>query len=439
MQVLQWFVDLGASVMLPIIIFVFALLLRTKGNKAFRAGLTIGIGFIAINLVIGLLGDSLGPAIESMVDQFGLTLHVIDVGWPAAAAISYGTALGSLTIPIGITLNMLLLTIGLTRTLNIDIWNFWHTAFTGSLVFALTDSFAMGIGTIILHHMLLFLLGDWIQKDVQSFYGYNNITFPHGASAPSYIVAKPLNYMFDRIPKFNKLEANEASIQKRLGVLGDSTVMGALLGLLIGILAGYDVKNVLQLAIQMSAVMLLLPRMVALIMEGLTPISEAAGAFVKKHFPGKDLYIGMDSALAVGHPIVLSASLLLVPITLLLAAILPGNKVLPFTDLATIPFLIALMVPVFRGNIVRTIIGGSIYIGIGLYIATWVAPLVTSTAIHAGFDMGSYSNISALVDGAVWTTFPFVWLPNVLHWFSFVFLGAIIVILMIYVNKVRSN
>ncbi|WP_199689893.1 MULTISPECIES: PTS transporter subunit IIC [Clostridia] len=97
----------------------------------------------------------------------------------------------------------------------------------------------------------------------------------------------------------------------------------------------------------------------------------SSGAFVKQRFPGKDLYIGMDSALAVGHPIVLSASLLLVPITLLLAATLPGNKGLPFTDLATIPFLIALMVPVFSGNIVRAIIGGSIYMGIGLYIATW--------------------------------------------------------------------
>src|SRR5690625_1630026 len=97
----QWFVDLGASVMLPIIIFVFALILGTKPGTAFRAGLTVGIGFIAINLVIGLLGDSLGPAAQAMVDNFGFELNTIDVGWPAAAAISYGTALGSLAIPIG--------------------------------------------------------------------------------------------------------------------------------------------------------------------------------------------------------------------------------------------------------------------------------------------------------------------------------------------------
>src|SRR5699024_11949317 len=110
-------------------------------------------------------------------------------------------------------------------------------------------------------------------------------------------------------------------------------------------------SEVLQLAIQTGAVMLLMPKMVALLMEGLSPVSEAAGDFVKKRFSGRDLYIGMDSALSVGHPAVLSASLIIVPITLFLAVLLPGNTVLPFGDLATIPFLICLMVPVFRGNI----------------------------------------------------------------------------------------
>lgn len=435
MSVLQWFVDLGASVMLPFVIFIFALVLRTKVSKAVRSGLIVGIGFIGINLVIGLLGDSLGPAIEAIVDKYGLELTIIDVGWPAAAAISYGSVLGSLTIPIGIAINLLLLSIGFTRTLNIDIWNFWHTSFTASLVLALTNHFAMAVGVMIVHHIVLLLLGDWIQKDIESFYGFKQITFPHGASAPSYIVAKPLNYVFDRIPKFNKLQANQASIQKHLGVFGDTTVMGVVIGLFIGVLAGYDFKNMLTLAMQTGAVLVLLPRMVALLMEGLAPVSEAAGNYMKQRFPKRNLYIGMDSALAVGHPAVLSASLLLVPITLFLAVILPGNKVLPFTDLATIPFLIALMVPVFKGNIIRTVIGGAFYIGIGLYIATWVAPLVTTTAISAGFNMENYATISSLVDGAVWTTFPFIWLPGRMQWFSFIIFAAFIMVLFVYVKR----
>lgn len=439
MGILQWFVDLGASVMLPIIMFILALLLGTKPGKAFRAGLTIGIGFIGLNLILGLLTESLGPAAQTMIDNFGFHLHTIDVGWPAAAAISYGTALGSLAIPIGIGINALLLTFGLTKTLNVDVWNYWHCAFTGSLIYAMTGDFALGLFTITVHLLFIFLMGDLIAKDVETYYGFKNITFPHAGSSPSYLVAKVFNWLFDRIPVFNKLDANPENIQRKLGIFGDSTVMGVLIGAVIGFLAGYNLTETLQLAMKTGAVMLLMPKMVALLMEGLLPISEEAGHVMKRRFPGRELYIGMDSALSVGHATVLSASLIIVPIILFLAVVLPGNTVLPFGDLATIPFLICLMVPVFRGNLIRTIIAGSIYIAVGLYIASWIAPLFTNAAKAASFDMGGNLSITALVDGSVWTTFIFVGLGKIMSWYGIGTIGIIVLAGLIYINKMKPN
>ncbi|GAB3058167.1 PTS galactitol transporter subunit IIC [Virgibacillus ainsalahensis] len=439
MAILQSFVDLGASVMLPIIIFIFALALGTKVQKAFYSGLMVGVGFVGLNVVLELLTSSLGPAAQSMVDHFGFDLHTIDVGWPAAAAISYGTALGSLAIPIGIGINLILLLFGLTKTLNVDIWNYWHVAFTGSLVYALTNDFALGLVTTAVHVLIIFLLGDLIAPEVESYFGYKQITFPHAASAPSYFLAKPLNAVFDRIPGFNKLEADPEAIQKRFGILGDSTVLGVLLGFIIGLLAGYGIKETLQLAIQTGAVLFLMPKMVALLMEGLTPVSEAASNMIKKRFPNRNLYIGMDSALAVGHSAVLSASLLMIPITLCLAVILPGNSVLPFGDLATIPFIVCLMVPVFRGNIIRTVIGATIYIGVGLYIATWISPLFTEMAMSAQFDMGNNTSISALVDGAVWTTALFAGLGKLLSWYGIGLIGLTAIGGLLYVNKFKNK
>lgn len=439
MEVLQWFVDLGPSVMLPILLFIFGILLGTKPGKAFKAGLTVGIGFIGLNLIIGLLTDSLGPASKAMVDNFGFSLQTIDVGWPAAAAISYGSALGSLAIPVGIGLNVLLLIVGLTKTLNVDIWDYWHCAFTGSLVYVLTGNFYLGLYTIAVHVLVVFFLADLIAKDISRFYGFPNITFPHGASAPSYLLALPLNWVFDRIPIFNKLKADPETIQKRLGIFGDTTVMGVLIGLVIGILAGYNISQILQLGAQTGAVMLLMPRMVALLMEGLSPISEAASEFVRKRLPNRDLYIGMDSALSVGHPAVLSSALLIVPITLFLAVILPGNTVLPFGDLATIPFLICLMTPVFNGNIVRTVVAGTFYMAVGLLIASWAAPLITEAALMADFDIGDNNSISALVDGAVWTTFLFVGLAKVLSWTGITAIGAFALAGLVYLNKIKPK
>lgn len=71
---------------------------------------------------------------------------------------------------------------------------------------------------------------------------------------------------------------------------------------------------------------------------------------------------------------------MLVPITIILALIIPGNNVLPFGDLATIPFMVAMVAPIARGNVFRSVIIGSIVIGIGLLIATNVVPLHTQVA-----------------------------------------------------------
>ena len=107
MQVLQWIVNLGAIVFLPILLFLFGLASRIKPGKAFKFALTIGIGFIGLNLVINLLTTSLGPATKSMISNYGLHLSSIDVGWPAASAIAYGTALGAMAIPVGVGTNII--------------------------------------------------------------------------------------------------------------------------------------------------------------------------------------------------------------------------------------------------------------------------------------------------------------------------------------------
>jgi len=179
--------------------------------------------------------------------------------------------------------------------------------------------------------------------------------------------------------------------------------------------------------------------MVSLLMEGLAPISEGANNFVKSRFPGRDLYIGMDSALAAGNSTVLSSALILVPLTLFIAVIVPGNHVLPFGDLATLPYMIAVMAAVFRGDIFRTIVGGIVDVIISLYIASWVAPLVTAAAQGAKFNLQGNSSISVLSDGGVWTTWMIVGLGKVMTWGGIGLIGLVTLALMVWYNKFRGK
>ena len=82
LSVFQFIQGLGVAVVMPIVIFILGLCFKTGVGKSLRAGLTVGVGFIGLNLVINsLLGTSLSPAVQEMVTRFGLNLSTIDVGF----------------------------------------------------------------------------------------------------------------------------------------------------------------------------------------------------------------------------------------------------------------------------------------------------------------------------------------------------------------------
>ena len=402
MGILNYIVDLGPQVMMPIIITIFGLILGAKFGKALRAGLTVGVGLIGLNLVIGLLGGSLGPAAQEMVTRLGLNLTVIDVGWPAAAAIAFASRVGALIIPIGLVVNIVMLLTNTTQTLDIELWDFWHFAFTGALVTGATGSIMYGIIAAVLNMIIIMVIADLTAPGIEKYIGLPGISLPHGFSGAFVPGALVINKILDLIPGINKIEIDTETLQKRFGVFGEPLIIGTVIGIVIGIAAGYNLKGILVLGITLGGVLVLIPKMAAMLMEGLIPISDSAQEFVSKKFKNRGkIYIGLDSAVGIGHPTTLSVSLVLVPITIILAAILPGNRVLPFADLAVIPFSLVMLMPITKGNVFRTFIIGFINMAVGLLIATNLAPLHTQMAIDANFTMPPGATmISSICDGA---------------------------------------
>ena len=163
-------------------------------------------------------------------------------------------------------------------------------------------------------------------------------------------------------------------------------------GALLGLLAGWNAGQILLLAVEMAAVMKLLPFMVGIVIDGVNIVRSAAEEKLKKHFPNREFYIGMDTALLIGEPTILATGLLLIPCTLLLAMILPGNKMLPFTDLGSIVFLISMVAPFCKKNMFRIFITGLFVVTIALYGGTVLAPLYTKAAAMSGVTLPSSVN-----------------------------------------------
>ncbi|MGB4984384.1 MAG: PTS transporter subunit IIC [Erysipelotrichaceae bacterium] len=413
LDVFSYIQSLGAIVMMPIIVCLLGIIMKAGFGKSLRAGLTVGVGFIGLNLVTGLMGSTLGTAVQSMVEYFGLSLSVIDVGWPSAAAIAFASQVGTFIIPLCLLVNIIMIVTRTTQTVDVDIWNYWHFAFTGSLVAIITNNVVYGLIAAVINMVIILVIGDATAERLEDTLGMPGVSLPHGFTAAFAPIAYVFNKLIDFIPGVRDIDINLDSMQKKLGVFGEPILVGTLIGIVIGVLSSMGkpvldiVRASLTLGINLGAVLVLIPKMAALLMEGLLPVSDAATAFIQKRFSGfGKMYIGLDSAVGVGHPMTLTIGLILVPVAILLAVILPGNKVLPFTDLAVLPYITILVIPLCRGNGFRSLLIGLICLAAGLYIATDLAPFITEAAKVAGFDMGSATAISSICDGGN----PLTWL-----------------------------
>lgn len=412
----------GATVMMPVVIFIFSICMGVKVGKAIRAGLIVGVGFVGLNALIGMMGGELAPAVQAMVERFGLTLDAVDIGWVPSSAIAFASTIGAIIIPLGLVINLVMLLTKTTQTINIDIWNYWHFAFTGAMVQSLTGSLVMGVAAAALNMIIVMVIADRTAPGVEEINGLPGVSIPMGFAAAFAPIAWVFNKLIDFIPGVRNIKIDMDKMQRKLGVFGEPVLIGTVFGAVIAFLAGYDFVKITQTAIALGAALVLIPKMAAVLMEGLLPLSDAAQVFIEKHFKNRGkIYVGLDSAVGIGHPVCMTCALILVPLCILLAVILPGNRVLPFADLSVIPHIFVLMVGITRGDFFRSLVVGMFTMVIMLYCGTDLVPLLMETAAVA--DPATYANypgfFSSICDGSN----PLTWAMIKLAEFKWVGIG----------------
>ena len=412
-QVFTYIIQLGASVMMPILFTIIGLCIGMKFGKALKSGLYVGVGFVGLGIVTALLTTNFNTPLDAISKIFNLNLAVFDMGWPAAAAVAYNTAVGALIIPICLGINFLLLVTKCTRTVNIDLWNYWHFAFIGAVAYFVMDqSLLWGYFAAISCYIVTLVMADLTAERFQKYYdNVEGISIPQPFCQSFTPFAIAINWLLDRVPGFSNLDIDAEGLKKKFGVLGEPLVLGVIVGALIGWAAQLDIKKILFLGVTMGAVMELIPRITSLFIEGLKPISEKTQEVVKRKFKGKKVYIGMSPALVIGHPTTLVVSLLLIPVTLILAIALSkaGNQFLPLASLAGMFYVFVMVLPYTKGNVVKTFIVGLVAVTIGLYFVTDMAPAFTLAAntvfeatqdkaaqIPEGFEAGAMDFASSL-------------------------------------------
>lgn len=394
--IVQYVLDLGAPVFVPLIMLIIGLSMRMKFKDAFTAALTLGVAFTGMGILIEFMMTSMGGAAESMAANTGISLPAVDIGWPGMASISWAWPYAFVLFPIQIIVNILMLVTKQTKTLNVDMWNVWNKIFTAVLIAYFTGSIWLGFlaGAIIV--FLELKLGDVFAPEVERLTGIPGVTVPHFIALIA-VILYPVDELLKKIPFFRK-EFDAEALRNKIGIFGENSVMGGIIGVLLGFAGGYSVSEALTLGVQAATALVLFPMVSKLFSKALSPISDAVSEFMRQKYGNSEIFIGLDWPILGGRNELWVAVIITIPFLLFFSVILPGNIVLPFAGIINLSFVVGALL-LTNGNLVRMIIHGIITAPLFLYAATYFAPYITRLGQETG-TIGVESN-----EMISWSTF----------------------------------
>lgn len=381
MEILQGIInyilqDLGSVIVLPVIMLLVGLGFRMKFQEAFSAALTLGVAFTGMGIVIGFMIGNIAPAGEALVGNTGIQLTAIDVGWSPSSTIAWGWIYAFLMFPVQIFINIIMLAFNFTNTLNLDLWNVWNKVFTAAIATVITGNAFIGFAVASIQVILELRNADVVQKNIQSKTHIPGVTCTHPMLLDCAILY-PIDLILSKIPGFDKKIDAEA-LKEKIGVFAENHIMGFFTGTIIGLAAGYKPHAAIILGIQTGTALTLFPMVAKLFMQSLAPISDAASEYMRKKFPDREFFVGLDWPFLAGMPEIWVTSIILVPV-ILLCSLLPGNQVLPVAGVINIGLSVSLFV-ITGGNLLRMIVIGIIATPMYLYVATNIAPQFTQLA-----------------------------------------------------------
>ncbi len=388
----------GTTVIIFFVFTIIGLIIGSGVVNALRNGLLIAAGFAGVYMVLNYFLGAVDPVALALSERFGSHFTYTDIGWPGFSTIAWGSPMLYPVCGIAIVVNIIMLVLNLTDTLNLDIWDIWHTVITCMVVYAVTENWLATGLVAAASYMISLVITDWFANKgyIRNYFGMDNISYFQGCNVWWTIFAEGCSKLMDKLNIAGNDDFTPSKVQEKWGIIGEPVVIGGVIGLLMGIAAGLPWYAVLTFMVDLAACLLILPMMVGIVVQGLIPFSDGAGAFLQKIYKGKrNLYIGVDVALACGDETVMAVSTIMIPIMLVLFLIVPGSSFIPLADLGSLCYFICWFVAANNGDMVRTLITAILSGIVAVFFGTITAPLCAKAA--AFFPTEGYEgNVTSL-------------------------------------------
>lgn len=389
-EIVTTITTLGHSVIVPVILFCIALLMRVEAKTALRSAILVGVALTAFGWLIGVFTPLVTKVIQSMVHLTGFDLPITDTGWQTAPLTGFRSSIGVLIFVTAPIIEGLLFFAGITRVLFLtNLWQNWGFMIWGTLCLYKTNNFLLSyIFAIFL--LLVTLLISEVQADrYADYYQVKNGTIADLQNVENAIPAMLFDPIWNKL-KLNKVQITEKNLRNKLGAFADPMMIGAVLGFALALLANLNKlhtaagwSNILNFSMQLAAVMTIFPMIAGLFGKAFRPLTkEISKKYQQKN--KKRWFIAVDDGLGYGEKVTLMAGVTLIPVMLLIAFLLPGNRMIPVVDLIALPFMLQSIVAIHHGNLAKIFATAVVWFSLGLYAGSSLAPLYSHTVSHYG-------------------------------------------------------
>lgn len=178
-----------------------------------------------------------------MVERTGINLPVVDLGWPPLSAITWGSPIAPFVIPLTILINVAMLALNKTRTVDVDMWNYWHFALAGTLVYYSSGSLFFGLLAAAIAAVVVLKLADWSAPLVQNTLAGRDLFADalFGGVLSGRSVGRQNHRPYPRPQSYSYRSGNRT---EKFGIFGEPMMVGTILGIFLGVIAGYDFKSI---------------------------------------------------------------------------------------------------------------------------------------------------------------------------------------------------
>lgn len=385
---LSVFFGFDSTVTIVGIILIVSLLVRVELKKAILGALKVSIGLTGLFLIVNLIQEAMVKPIINIISIYGINKGVVDIGW-GCLGYAFGNTYGYFGVLVFLLVNIVLVSIRFTQTLYVDVFNTWRAMLLAGLVGVASGSFWLATLAVV-----IFLIIDVKAADIAAPYIEKINNFPPGGSWPhgthfsfQACIAIPIEWVLKRTPIIKDVKISAETIQERFGLLGETTVMGVLLGVLIGVFSQVGIMASLLLGVKMAAAFLLLPRMAAILVEGWFPIIKASRKILVSKMNRDDIRIALDCSTVIGHSAVVPTTLIMYPLALIISVLLPGNEMIASVSLIIVLWESAAVNAITDGNIFHNILILCIIVCLFCWGATIMSVPMTHLAGSLGYDM----------------------------------------------------